>query len=99
MMSTRLLPMSWTSPRTVASTMVPLPSSSDFSMCGSRWATAVFMTSPRVLRDLVEEALQGGARGDEPGQCRPHGLRQADGRELPAPQPRLDLLGQLGERE
>lgn len=37
--------MSWTSPLTVASTMVPLPSSSDFSMCGSRWATAVFMTS------------------------------------------------------
>ena len=32
--------MSWTSPRTVASTMVPLPSSSVFSMCGSRWATA-----------------------------------------------------------
>ncbi|CAO0829013.1 hypothetical protein SMICM17S_11824 [Streptomyces microflavus] len=37
--------MSWTSPRTVASTIVPLPSASDFSMCGSRWATAIFMTS------------------------------------------------------
>ncbi|CAM5413849.1 hypothetical protein STANM309S_01991 [Streptomyces tanashiensis] len=37
--------MSWTSPRTVARTIVPLPSASDFSMCGSRWATAVFMTS------------------------------------------------------
>jgi hypothetical protein len=45
MMSTRFLPMSWTSPFTVASTIVPLPSSSDFSMCGSRYATAPFITS------------------------------------------------------
>ena len=38
--------MSCTSPLTVASTMRPLPaSSSDFSMCGSRYATAVFITS------------------------------------------------------
>ena len=37
--------MSWTSPLTVASTIVPLPSSSDFSMCGSRWATDFFITS------------------------------------------------------
>ena len=37
--------MSWTSPLTVASTIVPLPSSPLRSMCGSRWATAVFMTS------------------------------------------------------
>ena len=37
--------MSWTSPLTVASTIVPLPWLSVFSMCGSRWATAVFMTS------------------------------------------------------
>ncbi len=37
--------MSCTSPLTVASTIVPLPSSSVFSMCGSRWATAVFITS------------------------------------------------------
>ena len=37
--------MSWTSPLTVASTIVPLPSSpSTFSMCGSRCATAVFIT-------------------------------------------------------
>ena len=37
MMSTRFLPMSWTSPFTVASTIVPLPTSpSAFSMCGSR---------------------------------------------------------------
>ena len=37
--------MSWTSPLTVASTIVPLPASSAFSMCGSRWATAAFITS------------------------------------------------------
>ena len=37
--------MSCTSPLTVASTIVPLPSSSVFSMCGSSQATAVFMTS------------------------------------------------------
>src|SRR5919205_713081 len=40
MMSTRFLPMSWTSPLTVASTMVPFCSPSTRSMCGSRWATA-----------------------------------------------------------
>jgi len=45
MMSTKFLPMSWTSPRTVANTMVPLPASSVFSMWGSRSATAAFMTS------------------------------------------------------
>ncbi len=38
--------MSWTSPLTVARTILPLPDSpSTFSMCGSRCATAVFMTS------------------------------------------------------
>ena len=37
--------MSCTSPRTVAITMVPLPEASDFSMCGSSRATAVFITS------------------------------------------------------
>ena len=37
--------MSCTSPFTVASTIVPLPSPSAFSMCGSRWATAAFITS------------------------------------------------------
>ncbi len=37
--------MSCTSPLTVASTMRPLPPSSAFSMCGSRYATAVFITS------------------------------------------------------
>ena len=37
--------MSWTSPLTVASTIVPLPWLSVFSMCGSRWATAFFITS------------------------------------------------------
>ena len=37
--------MSCTSPRTVPSTIVPLPAASDFSMCGSSRATAVFMTS------------------------------------------------------
>ena len=36
MMSTRFLPMSWTSPLTVAKTMVPLPPWSAFSMNGSR---------------------------------------------------------------
>ena len=44
-MSTRFLPMSCTSPRTVARTIFPLPASLDFSMCGSSSATAVFMTS------------------------------------------------------
>ena len=38
--------MSWTSPFTVASTIRPLPPvSSAFSMCGSRYDTAVFMVS------------------------------------------------------
>ena len=37
--------MSCTSPLTVASTTVPLPPWSDFSMCGSRNATAVFIVS------------------------------------------------------
>ena len=37
--------MSCTSPFTVASTIVPLPSPSVFSMCGSRCATAAFITS------------------------------------------------------
>ena len=40
--------MSCTSPLTVASTIVPLPSESAFSMCGSRCATAVFITSAEV---------------------------------------------------
>ena len=37
--------MSCTSPLTVASTTVPLPPASAFSMCGSRYATAVFIVS------------------------------------------------------
>ena len=37
--------MSCTSPLTVASTTVPLPPWSDFSMCGSRKATAAFIVS------------------------------------------------------
>ena len=49
MMSTRFLPMSWTSPLTVASTIVALLSRADPSalpsMYGSRYATAVFITS------------------------------------------------------
>ena len=44
-MSTKFFPMSCTSPFTVASSMVPRPSSPVFSMKGSSWATAVFMTS------------------------------------------------------
>ena len=44
-MSTRFLPMSWTSPLTVAKRIEPRPSSSIFSICGSRYATAVFITS------------------------------------------------------
>src|SRR5664280_1295607 len=45
MMSTRFLPMSWTSPFTVASTIRPRPPWSLFSMCGSRCATADFIVS------------------------------------------------------
>src|ERR687897_404740 len=45
MMSTRFLPMSWTSPLTVASTTRPLPPWSAFSMWGSSTATAAFITS------------------------------------------------------
>ena len=37
--------MSWTSPLTVASTIEPRVADSDFSMNGSRWATAVFIAS------------------------------------------------------
>ena len=37
--------MSCTSPLTVASTTVPLPPWSDFSMCGSKKATAAFIVS------------------------------------------------------
>ncbi len=43
MMSTRFLPMSCTSPFTVASTMVPLALPSLFSMWGSKKETAAFM--------------------------------------------------------
>ena len=43
--STRFFPMSCTSPRTVARSIVPRPSSPDFSMNGSSIATAVFITS------------------------------------------------------
>src|SRR5664279_4269504 len=53
MMSTRFLPMSCTSPLTVASTMVPLPAESVFSMCGSRCATACFITSAEVMKQAV----------------------------------------------
>src|SRR5947207_2066086 len=42
MISTRFLPMSCTSPFTVASTITPRVAESAFSMWGSRWATAVF---------------------------------------------------------
>ncbi len=45
MMSTRFLPMSWTSPLTVASTTLPRSDPSFFSMCGSRCDTAAFITS------------------------------------------------------
>ena len=45
MMSTRFLPISCTSPFTVASNIRPRPASLVFSMCGSRYATADFMTS------------------------------------------------------
>ena len=44
-MSTRFLPMSCTSPRTVASTMRPLSVPSARSRCGSRWRTAAFIVS------------------------------------------------------
>ena len=44
-MSTRFFPMSCTSPRTVARSIVPRPSSPVFSMNGSSIATAVFITS------------------------------------------------------
>ena len=44
-MSTRFLPISWTSPRTVARSIVPRPSSPVFSINGSSIATAVFITS------------------------------------------------------
>ena len=51
MMSTRFLPMSWTSPLTVASTMraFACPVAPAFSMCGCRIATAFFMT-PALCR-------------------------------------------------
>ena len=45
MMSTRFLPMSCTSPFTVASTTRPRPPRSDFSISGSRCETADFMVS------------------------------------------------------
>ena len=45
MISTRFFPMSCTSPFTVASNMRPRPPSLVFSICGSRYATADFMTS------------------------------------------------------
>src|SRR3989304_5978867 len=45
MISTRFLPMSWTSPFTVASTSVARVAASRFSMNGSRWATAAFLAS------------------------------------------------------
>ena len=44
-MSTRFFPMSCTSPFTVASNMRPRPPSLVFSICGSRYATADFITS------------------------------------------------------
>ena len=43
-MSTRFLPMSWTSPFTVASTIVPFCEPAFFSIFGSRYATACFIT-------------------------------------------------------
>src|SRR3979411_1097783 len=45
MISTRFLPMSWTSPLTVASSSLPLLEVAAFSMNRSRWATAAFITS------------------------------------------------------
>ena len=45
MISTKFLPISWTSPFTVASKIEPRPSSSVFSICGSKIATALFITS------------------------------------------------------
>ena len=45
MMSTKFFPISCTSPLTVASSIVPRPPSSLFSICGSRYATALFITS------------------------------------------------------
>src|SRR5439155_193335 len=45
MISTRFLPMSWTSPFTVASTITPRVADSAFSMWGSRWETAAFIAS------------------------------------------------------
>ena len=44
-MSTRFLPMSWTSPLTVASTTLPLVALSKRSMCGSSRDTANFIDS------------------------------------------------------
>ena len=51
MMSTRFLPMSWTSPFTVASTMVPFWLPSFFSIFGSRYATAAFITPAESSTD------------------------------------------------
>ncbi len=48
---------------------------------------------------LVEQALQRRARGDERGEFGADGLGEADGGELAPHEPRLDLLGQLGEGE
>ena len=44
-MSTRFLPMSCTSPFTVASSTLPRDDEAVFSMCGSRKVTAAFITS------------------------------------------------------
>ena len=66
----------------------------------TRWARLVTTTrTARVLGDLVEQPLQRGTGGDQPGQGGADGLGQADGGELPPHQPGLDLLGQFGEGE
>ncbi|CAM5234690.1 hypothetical protein SALBM217S_06847 [Streptomyces griseoloalbus] len=52
-----------------------------------------------VPGDLVEQALERGAAGDEGGEFGADRLGEADGGELPPHQPGLHLLGQLGEGE
>jgi hypothetical protein len=55
---TRFLPMSCTSPNTVASTTRPLETSADFSRYRSSWATAFFITS-RALEHERQDQLAG----------------------------------------
>src|SRR5437868_5165211 len=65
MMSTRFLPMSWTSPLTVARTILPLLTPSSFSMCGSRCAAAAVVDQvqggvPLLVGDAVAGQDLGG---------------------------------------